>query len=71
MTPSFRSVDRTPFQLFQPDLEGMAAAERLFRCSPSHRIEYVASAERMAHAPALKAPEVSAAALSLVCLWGV
>ncbi|XP_024143107.1 GTP-binding protein 8 [Oryzias melastigma] len=53
-----RSVDRTPFQLFQPDLEGMAAAERLFRCSPSHRIEYVASAERMAHAPALKAPEV-------------
>uniref|UniRef100_A0A8C7YEH8 GTP-binding protein 8 n=1 Tax=Oryzias sinensis TaxID=183150 RepID=A0A8C7YEH8_9TELE len=53
-----RSVDRTPFQLFHPSLEDMMEAEKLFRCSPSHRIEYVSSAERMAHAPALKAPEV-------------
>lgn len=57
---SSRSVDRTPFQLFHPSLEDMMEAEKLFRCSPSHRIEYVTSAERMAHAPALKAPEVSA-----------
>ncbi|XP_034550359.1 GTP-binding protein 8 isoform X2 [Notolabrus celidotus] len=57
-TEMFRSVDRTPFQLFHPSLEDMVRAEQLFHSSPSHKIDYCASAERMDHAPALKPPEV-------------
>ncbi|XP_059199025.1 GTP-binding protein 8 [Centropristis striata] len=53
-----RSVDRAPFQLFHPSLEDMIKAEKLFYSSPSHHIDYYLSAERMDHAPALKAPEV-------------
>lgn len=55
----FRSVDTTQFQLFHPSLEDMAKAEKLFCSSSSHKIDYYTSAERMDHAPALKAPEVS------------
>lgn len=55
----FRSVDRTPFQLFHPSVEDMVKAEKLFYASPSHKIDYYISAERMDHVPALKAPEVS------------
>ncbi|XP_047455933.1 GTP-binding protein 8 isoform X1 [Mugil cephalus] len=53
-----RSVDRTPFRLFHPSLEDMVAAEKLFRSSPSHKIDYYMSVERMDHAPALTQPEV-------------
>uniref|UniRef100_UPI0037E9A1F6 GTP-binding protein 8 n=1 Tax=Semicossyphus pulcher TaxID=241346 RepID=UPI0037E9A1F6 len=53
-----RSVDRTPFQLFHPSLEDMLKAEKLFYSSPSHKIDYYISAERIDHAPALKQPEV-------------
>lgn len=53
-----RSVDTTQFQLFHPSLEDMAKAEKLFCSSSSHKIDYYTSAERMDHAPALKAPEV-------------
>ncbi|KAM8856793.1 GTP-binding protein 8 isoform 1-T2 [Spinachia spinachia] len=52
------SVDRTQFQLFHPSLEDMVAAEKLFFPSPSHKIDYYISAERMDHVPALKPPEV-------------
>lgn len=52
------SVDRTPFQLFQPSFEDMLKAEKLFYSSPSHKIDYYISAERMEHAPVLKPPEV-------------
>lgn len=55
----FRSVDRTQFQLFHPSLEDMVRAEKLFSSSPSHRVDYYASAVRMDHAPPLKEPEVS------------
>lgn len=54
----FRSVDRTQFQLFDPTLEDMIEAEKLFYSSPSHKIDYYISAERMEHAPDLKQPEV-------------
>lgn len=54
----FRSVDRTPFQLFHPSVEDMVKAEKLFYSTPTHRIDYYISAERMDHAPDLKPPEV-------------
>ncbi|KAI3356583.1 hypothetical protein L3Q82_017783 [Scortum barcoo] len=53
-----RSVDRSQFKLFHPSLEDMMRAEKLFCSSPSHKIDYHVSAERMEHAPALKQPEV-------------
>lgn len=53
-----RSVDRMQFQLFHPSVEDMMEAEKLFCSSPSHRIDYYVSAERMDHAPTLKQPEV-------------
>lgn len=59
---SFRSVDVSQFQLFHPSLEDMIKAEKLFCSSPSHRIDYYTSAERMDHIPALKQPEVGHAA---------
>ncbi|XP_038575622.1 GTP-binding protein 8 [Micropterus salmoides] len=53
-----RSVDWTQFKLFHPSLEDMVKAEKLFYSSPSHKIDYYISAERMEHVPALKQPEV-------------
>lgn len=53
-----RSVDRTHFQLFQPCLEDIVKAEQLFHSSPSNPIDYLSSAVRMDHVPALKQPEV-------------
>lgn len=53
-----RSVDRTPFQLFHPSVEDMEKAEKFFCSSPSHRIDYYTSAERVEHAPRLKQPEL-------------
>ncbi|AWP12741.1 putative GTP-binding protein 8 isoform 5 [Scophthalmus maximus] len=53
-----RSVDRTPFQLFHPSVEDMVNAEKLFNASPTHKIDYYVSAERMDHVPALRQPEV-------------
>ncbi|XP_061548703.1 GTP-binding protein 8 isoform X2 [Phycodurus eques] len=51
------SVDRTQFRLFQPCVDDVLKAERLFCSSPSHHIDYYMSAERMDHSPALKQPE--------------
>lgn len=65
-TDIFRSVDKTHFQLFHPSLEDMLAAEKLYCSSPSHKIDYYTSAERMDHAPALKQPEVSVQTLTLL-----
>lgn len=53
-----RSVDRSEFQLFHPSVEDMLRAEKIFCSSPSHRIDYFSSAERIDHAPDLKLPEV-------------
>ncbi|KAK5861520.1 hypothetical protein PBY51_022911 [Eleginops maclovinus] len=53
-----RSVDRTQFQHFHPSVEDMVKAETLFLSSPSHKIDYYISAERLDHVPALKQPEV-------------
>ncbi|GAA6229016.1 GTP-binding protein 8 isoform X1 [Lates japonicus] len=53
-----RSVDWTQFQLFHPSVEDMIKAEKLFVSSPSHKIDYFTSAERMDHVPALQQPEV-------------
>lgn len=61
---SFRSVDVSQFQLFHPSLEDMIKAEKLFCSSPSHRIDYYTSAERMDHIPALKQPEVGETAVT-------
>lgn len=51
-------MDRTQFQLFHPSVEDMVKAEKLFSSSPSHKIDYYISAERMDHVPALEQPEV-------------
>ncbi|KAA8577547.1 hypothetical protein FQN60_017466 [Etheostoma spectabile] len=56
--PRTKSVDRTQFQLFHPSLEDMVKSEKLFCSSPSHKIDYYVSAERLDHVPALKPPEV-------------
>ncbi|XP_030199030.1 GTP-binding protein 8 [Gadus morhua] len=53
-----RSVDRTNFQLFQPCLEDIVKAEQLFHPSRSNQIDYLSSAVRMDHVPALTQPEV-------------
>ncbi|KAL0985533.1 hypothetical protein UPYG_G00158170 [Umbra pygmaea] len=52
------SVDRGNFRLFQPSVEDIAKAEKLFTPSPSHNIDYHTSAVRMDHAPSLNQPEV-------------
>lgn len=52
------SVDRSQFQLFQPSMEDICRAEKLFSPSPSHKIDYQASAVRMEHTPTLSQPEV-------------
>lgn len=54
----------TQFQLFHPSLEDMIKAEKLFYSSPSHKIDYYTSAERMDHIPALNQPEVGETAVS-------
>lgn len=53
-----RQVDKTRFQLFQPDLEALKLAERLFTPSPKHQIVYSSSAVRIDHMPELTQPEV-------------
>ncbi|XP_053482634.1 GTP-binding protein 8 isoform X2 [Ictalurus furcatus] len=53
-----RQVDKTRFQLFQPDLEALESAERLFTPSPKHQIVYSSSAVRIDHMPELTQPEV-------------
>lgn len=53
-----KSVDRSDFQLFHPSMEDMLKAEKLFCATPSHKIDYYTSAERMDHAPNIKQPEV-------------
>ncbi|XP_062312504.1 GTP-binding protein 8 [Osmerus eperlanus] len=52
------SVDRSQFQLFQPSMEALTLAEKLFSPSPSHKMDYLASAVRMEHTPNLNQPEV-------------
>ncbi|XP_067114736.1 GTP-binding protein 8 isoform X2 [Osmerus mordax] len=51
------SVDRSQFQLFQPSMEALTLAEKLFSPSPSHKMDYLASAVRMEHTPNLNQPE--------------
>ncbi|KAJ8004545.1 hypothetical protein DPEC_G00137390 [Dallia pectoralis] len=46
------------FQLFQPSVEDIARAEKLFSPSASHMIDYHTSAVRIDHAPSLPQPEV-------------
>ncbi|XP_060785362.1 LOW QUALITY PROTEIN: GTP-binding protein 8 [Neoarius graeffei] len=53
-----RQVDKTKFQLFQPDLEALNCAERLFTPSPKHQIVNSSSAVRIDHMPELAQPEV-------------
>lgn len=53
-----RSVDRTHFELFQPSFDDIVKAEQLFYPSRSHHIDYLSSAVRMDHVPALTQPEV-------------
>jgi len=53
-----RSVDKSQFQLFRPGVEDMLEAEKLFRSSPSRKIDYLSSAVRMDHVPKLTQPEV-------------
>lgn len=55
-----RQVDKTRFQLFQPDLEALKRAERLFTPSPKHQMVYSSSAVRTDHLPELTQPEVRA-----------
>ncbi|XP_055726481.1 GTP-binding protein 8 isoform X5 [Salvelinus fontinalis] len=52
------SVDRGNFQLFQPSVEDITKAEKLFSPSSSHKIDYHTSAVRMEHAPSQNQPEV-------------
>ncbi|KAM6985753.1 GTP-binding protein 8 [Aplochiton taeniatus] len=52
------SVNTGKFHLFQPSVEDIIKAERLFVTSPFHKIDYYTSAERMDHAPTLNQPEV-------------
>uniref|UniRef100_A0A8C7M8K6 GTP binding protein 8 n=1 Tax=Oncorhynchus kisutch TaxID=8019 RepID=A0A8C7M8K6_ONCKI len=52
------SVDRGHFQLFQPSVEDITKAEKLFSPSSSHKIDYHTSAVRMEHAPSQNQPEV-------------
>ncbi|XP_056415749.1 GTP-binding protein 8 isoform X2 [Hyla sarda] len=51
-------VDKTNFRLFDPTLEEIAEAERLFRPAGKHVIDYFTSAVRLDHAPELQQPEV-------------
>lgn len=53
-----RQEDKTQFHLFQPDLEALVCAERLFTPSPKHQIVYSASAVRIDHMPKRTQPEV-------------
>ncbi|XP_072541385.1 GTP-binding protein 8 [Salminus brasiliensis] len=53
-----RHIDRTRFQLFQPSVEDLGHAEKLFTPSPKHHIDYSSSAVRTDHMPELAQPEV-------------
>lgn len=63
-----RQVDKSRFQLFQPDLEALESAERLFTPSPKHQIVYSSSAVRIDHMPELTQPEVKAEIRLFCCL---
>ncbi|KAF3842744.1 hypothetical protein F7725_001593 [Dissostichus mawsoni] len=52
------SVDRSQFQHFHPSVEDMMKAETFFLSSPSHKIDYCISAERLDHVPVLNPPEL-------------
>ncbi|XP_044143372.1 GTP-binding protein 8 [Bufo gargarizans] len=51
-------IDRTNFRLFDPTIEEITEAERWFRPSGKHVIDYFTSAVRMDHTPELQQPEV-------------
>lgn len=53
--------DLLQLRIFDPGLEDIARADSFFTASPRNRIEYVSSAVRLGHAPALSRPEVRAA----------
>ncbi|XP_053732629.1 GTP-binding protein 8-like [Synchiropus splendidus] len=52
------SMDTSDFRLFQPSVEDIMKAEKLFCSTPTHKIDYHTSAERMEHTPSLAQPEV-------------
>ncbi|XP_069801761.1 GTP-binding protein 8 isoform X2 [Dendropsophus ebraccatus] len=51
-------IDKTDFRLFDPTVEKIAEAERWFRPSGKHVIDYYTSAVRTDHTPDLQQPEV-------------
>lgn len=53
-----RQVDQAQFKLFQPDIEALRKAEKLFTPTPKHQIMYFSSAVRRDHIPELTQPEV-------------
>ncbi|XP_015464105.2 GTP-binding protein 8 [Astyanax mexicanus] len=53
-----RQIDRAKFELFQPTVEDLRQAEKLFTPSPKHHIMYSSSAVRTDHLPELTQPEV-------------
>ncbi|XP_036427859.1 GTP-binding protein 8 isoform X1 [Colossoma macropomum] len=53
-----RQVDQRRFRLFQPNMEDLERAEKLFIPSPKHHILYSTSAVRADHMPELTQPEV-------------
>ncbi|KAL7866212.1 hypothetical protein SRHO_G00114590 [Serrasalmus rhombeus] len=53
-----RQVDQRRFRLFQPNMEDLERAEKLFTPSPKHHILYSTSAVRAEHMPELAQPEV-------------
>jgi hypothetical protein len=56
---------------FDPSLEDITRADSVFAASPRNRIDYLSSAERLDHAPALSLPEVRAAPARLLRPRGV
>ncbi|XP_062862698.1 GTP-binding protein 8 [Trichomycterus rosablanca] len=53
-----RQVDKVRFKLFQPNVEDLGQAEKLFTPSSKHQIIYSTSAVRIDHVPELLQPEV-------------
>ncbi|KAL6485270.1 hypothetical protein MHYP_G00073150 [Metynnis hypsauchen] len=53
-----RQVDQRRFRLFQPNMEDLERAEKLFTPSPKHDILYSTSAVHADHMPELTQPEV-------------
>ncbi|XP_076857567.1 GTP-binding protein 8 isoform X2 [Brachyhypopomus gauderio] len=53
-----RQVDKETFHVFQPSVEDLVQAEKLFTPSANHQILFFSSAVRIDHLPKLTQPEV-------------